>query len=96
MRRFSILFSVLCVAALLSAPSTAQTCTPSTSDAPTLDVNGRTIYVVVDPSACDGCAVGAHVILYEESNEIGGLQRDDARRDDTCGQIDPDRQFSPV
>lgn len=97
MRRFSILFSALCVAALLSAPGAAQTCTPTTSEAPSQDVNGRTIYLVVDPSACEGCPMGAHVILYEETNNIGGLQRQDARHDDTCkGEIHADAKFSPV
>lgn len=83
--------------ALLGIPAHAQDCDPSTStDAHAISDGNSTHYVVTDPSTCGGCPIGVHMYLYEETNGMDGLQRDDARRDDTCnGLIEPDDQVAP-
>lgn len=40
-------------------------------------------YVDDDGSLCEPCSIS--IWVYEESNGIGGLQRHDDVRDDTCG-----------
>lgn len=83
---------LLALLAMLAIPVDASNCVPSRSD-PEVDTDplgtgaGPRYYVDNDPSIC--CLVTLWV--YEESNDIDGLQRDDDVRDDTCrGTIAPD------
>lgn len=97
MTRIGSTLSVLCVLVLAALPAQAEECVPGRSEAPSFEHDGKTYYAVIDPSLCPGCPTGVHVILYEESNDIDGLQRHDARRDDTCGlKVDPDRDVQPA
>lgn len=96
-RRPGTFGSIALLIILLVAPAHAQECTPTTSAAPEVDVAGERYYLIVDPSLCPGCPVGVHVIVYEETNGIAGLQRQDERHDDTCkGLIRPDAPLKPA
>ena len=81
--------TLLTLAALsLAIPAGADHCTePSTSD-PEVDAGGY--YVDYDcPTVDDLC--GYSIWIYEESNFIPGLQREDTVKDDTChGMISGD------
>lgn len=87
-----IRFTLLALATLaLFLPAGAEECVPTTSE-PEIDTGetgfGR-YYVDNDVCQFDGCAFS--VWVYQESNGIDGLQRNDEMKDDTCGgMIDSD------
>ncbi len=75
----------------LVAPVGAETCTPTTTF-PVFTVHANVIghpgyYLDIDGAACvlptNACQV--LVWVYEETNGIAGLQRQDEVKDDTCG-----------
>lgn len=71
----------------LAIPAMAGGCTPTTSEP---DMKRGDMYVVADD--CASCLLS--VWIYEESNDIEGLQRDDRQKDDTCGgQIASDQRL---
>lgn len=74
------------VAALLVAPHVgAIDCSsaPSEPELTQATPSGDVFYV--DSEACAPGDCVASIWVYEESNDVAGLQRDDFRRDDTCG-----------
>lgn len=72
------LIIVTLVAAALPATH-ADECRPSTSAATAIQTAGVTFYVTTSNGAT----------LYQESNDIDGLQRADGFKDDTCGGFIP-------
>ncbi|HUR69148.1 MAG TPA: hypothetical protein VM370_07860 [Candidatus Thermoplasmatota archaeon] len=80
-----VLTALLTLAALGAASASAAGCAPTTSH-PELENDG----MYVDNDACTlDCILS--IWVYEESNGMPGLQRDDSGRDDTCGgQIEAD------
>ena len=83
------LMTLLTLSALaVAVPVSAATCATTTSNP---EVHQGALYV--DNDLCQpGCVLS--IWIYEESNSIPGLQRQDSGRDDTCGgKIDPDAQI---
>lgn len=79
---------------LTMAPAVGEACEPTTSD-PEVDTRfippavwqetfGRDARFYVDNDPCQP-ECGFSIWIYEESNDIDGLQRGDEMHDDTCG-----------
>ncbi|HUR70059.1 MAG TPA: hypothetical protein VM370_12510 [Candidatus Thermoplasmatota archaeon] len=84
------LFVSCLLATALAAPALADGCVPTTTT-PQLDVAGA-LYVADDCEGVDPSPPNDHCItplggkwVYQESNGIPGLQRQDDVVDDTCG-----------
>lgn len=79
MRILPLVVALATLAALAPIPSAGASCHGTSPSIP-LAANGKTYHV-----ATNGFAV------YQESNNIGGLQRRDGDHNDTCmGLINPD------
>ncbi|HUR68010.1 MAG TPA: hypothetical protein VM370_02105 [Candidatus Thermoplasmatota archaeon] len=79
---------------LLTAPfALADECVPTTSFAPIAAAGYYVYEPCIDPDDASDCSDWGpwSIWVYEESNGIAGLQREDELRDDTCGgMIDSD------
>lgn len=86
MRTFLILAAVVA----LAAPVGADECVPTTSN-PEIDAPfGAGDHTYIDNDLCQPDCIFS-VWVYQETNDIPGLQRRDSVKDDTCGgQIDAD------
>jgi hypothetical protein len=68
---------VLAIVSLVIPLASAQTCSNTDPNAKQIDTSLGTYYLVVDncPSVENGCLFS--IWIYEETNHIPGLQRDD-------------------
>lgn len=78
----------LAIAALILAPhAAAATYCDRPPSEPEIDAQG--VYVDSEPCAAGDCIIS--VWIYEETNGVTGLQRDDFRHSDVCGDEVGDR-----
>ena len=86
MRPLILVLTTAALAVVIALPQTALAACTITTSTPTqtITTEGHTFYIVV--LGCDAGKICPFAeFVYEEGNNIPGLQRHDAQHDDTCG-----------